>query len=164
MATIFELSDRLREFQRFAEECEDLDEDSIRDTLESLEGELEDKLKDYAAVIKNLESDVEGMKKAEKNIATRRQAIENNIARMKSVMASCMESEEMDQIEDSRFRIGFRKNPVSVEILDVNRLPEFAFIPQDPAVDKRLLLELLRDGEKVAGARLVDDKRTFYIK
>lgn len=164
MASIFQLNAKMLEFQKLIE-TEDLDEDTIRDTMESIEGEIEEKLKDYAAVVINLESDVAGMKSAEKNIAERRKSLENNIARMKSIMDQTMKYSGLEKIDDDpRFKIGYRKCPASVEILNEDELPDMVFVPQDPTVDKKLLLQLLKDGQKIDGARLVDDKKNFFIK
>ena len=165
MASIFKLNEQLIAFQNMiAESGEDLDEQALRDTLEGLEGSIENKLKDYAAVVKNLEGDVAGMKAAEKDISTRRKSTENAIERMKSVMAQTMQLSEIDKIEDPRFVLGFRKCAPSAEIVDEEALPDMVFVPQDPRVDKKLLLELLKDGQEIDGARLVTDKKNFYVK
>lgn len=166
MASIFQLNQKMVDFQRMIEEHgAELDEQAIADTLESLEGEITEKLKDYAAVIKNLESDVVGMKAAEKDIATRRKYLENTIERMKSVVDLSMNAHQIERIDDDpRFKIGYRKCAPSVEIVNEDELPDHVFVPQDPAIDKKLLLQLLKDGEKVPGARLVTDKRNFFIK
>lgn len=164
MASIFDLNRKMQEFQRTMAEEGELPEDVIRDTLESLEGEITDKLKDYAAVIKNLQSDVEGMKKVERTIADRRKMIENRIDQMRQVMDETMQANELEEIDDWRFKIGYRKNPPAAEIVDEDELPDYLFVPQNPTVDKRTLLQLLKDGETIPGARLVTDKRSFYIK
>lgn len=166
MASIFQLTGKLAEFQKMIEQHGDeLGEEVIRDTLESMEGEITDKLKDYAAVIKNLESDVAGMKAVEKNIAERRKSLESSIDRMRRVMDMTMQYAELDSIDDDpRFKIGYRKCPPSVEIVNEDELPEYVYVPQDPALDRKLVLQLLKDGEAVPGARLVTDKRNFFIK
>lgn len=165
MASIFKLNEQLIEFQNLiAEAGDDLDEQTIRDTLEGLEGTIEDKLKDYAAVLKNLESDVAGMKAAEAEINKRRKVIVNNIERMKTVMEQTMLLTDIAKIEDPRFIIGFRQCPASAEILSEDELPDMVFTPQDPKIDKGLLLQLLKDGQEVPGARLVTDKKNFYVK
>ena len=165
MASIFQLSDQLKEFQALiAEEGDQLDEQTIRDTLEGLEGTIEEKLKAYAAVVKNMESDVTGVKAAEKDIATRRKSAENAIDRMRGVMDQVMTFMEIDVIDDPRFKIGYRKCPASAEIFDEDALPDYLFVPQDPRIDKATLLQMLKDGQVIDGARLVTDKSNFYIK
>lgn len=165
MANIYQINDRLREFQRFIEDAgEDLDEQTIRDTLESLEGELEEKLKGYAAVIKNIESDIEGMKAAERNIQARRKFAERQVEKLKGVVDDTMKFHQIDKIPAPEFVIGYRKCPPSLEVVDEDSVPEAYWIPQDPKLDRATALELLKEGEELPGLRLVTDKRNFYIK
>lgn len=164
MANIYQLTDELLDFQRMIEGADDIPEEAIRDTLEGLVGTIEEKLRGYGAVIKNLESDVEGMKHAEKSINDRRKVLENKIERLRGVVEMAMNAAEIEQVKAPDLLIGYRKCAPSAEVIDEEALPDYVFVPQDPKLDKRLLLQLLKDGEPVEGARLVTDKKHFYIK
>lgn len=166
MASIFEISERWLGFQRFIEstDAEDLPEQAIRDTFDGIEGEIREKIKDYAAVIKNLEAEIPAMEEAEANIKARRDALTNKVENMKSVADQVMKMAEIDKIDDPRFRIGYRKCPPSADIVDEDALPDYVYVPQDPKLDKRLVLQLLKDGQEVPGAVLVEDKKNFFIK
>ncbi len=118
MANIYEINDRFIGFQRMIEEAGDeLDEQTIADTLESLEGEVTDKLKGYAAVLKNIEGDIEGMKAAEKAIANRRKFAENKVAKLQSVIDQTM--------------VLHRKNP------DAGVCDRLSEVPAEPADRRR---------------------------
>lgn len=165
MANIYDINERFLQFQRFVEEAgEELDEQTIRDTFESLEGEVSEKLTGYAAVIKNMESDVDGMKKAEKAIQERRKFAENKIQRLTNVVDETMKFHEIDKIPTPEFVIGYRKCPPSLEVVDEDEIPEQFWIPQDPKLDRSAALTLLKEGATVEGCRLVTDKKNFYIK
>ena len=82
MTTIYTLTGDLLAIQRMIEDgCDGLD-----DTLESIELAVADKLEGYAMVIKNIQSDIDGLKAEEKRLSDRRKAMENNVERMKQAM------------------------------------------------------------------------------
>lgn len=165
MATIHQLNENWRDFQRMIEEGEDeLPPEAIADTFEAMEGEIEEKLKDAAAVVKNIESDIDGMKKAEKAIQARRKYAERQIERLRDLIDSTMRFREIEKITDPRFALGFRKCPASVMVDNEDEIPETYWIPQDPTLDKKLALEQLKEGHEVPGLRLIDDRKSFYIK
>ena len=164
MANIFELNAQMAEFQRLIAESDDLPEEVIRDTLEGLEGEIDEKIRGYAAVIKNIEGEIAAMKAAEKDIADRRKVLENKISRMKDVVDETMRAQGIDQINDPRFQIGYRRCPASVGVLNEEEIPDYLWVPQDPRLDKKAALELLKEGQELPGLQLIEDKRNFFIK
>ena len=56
MATLYELTDRYKQLLTLAEE---LDEDVFKDTLESMDDEIETKADSYAIIDKKLQADEE---------------------------------------------------------------------------------------------------------
>ena len=60
--TLYELTGQFLEVNEMAENGE-IDEETMQDTLESIECEIEVKAENYAKVIRNLESDMESLKK-----------------------------------------------------------------------------------------------------
>lgn len=123
MATLYELTGNFLEIQRMIEDGIDLG-----DTLESIELEIADKLEGYAMVIKNIQSDIDGLKAEEKRLAERRKSMESNIQRMKDVMSSTLELVEEDKkgvkrVKTDKFTFSFRKSS-SVVVDDTLKLPE----------------------------------------
>ena len=59
------------------------DEQVIFDTLESIEGEIEDKADNYAKMIRNLQASVDVLKAEEERLYQRRKSTENHIQRLK---------------------------------------------------------------------------------
>lgn len=166
MANIYDINERYLQFQRFIEEADEgeIDEQTIADTLEALEGELTEKLIGYAAVTKNLESDIDGMKAAEKAIAARRKALESKVEKMRGVMDQTMQLHGFENIPTPEFVIGYRKCPPSVEVVNEDEIPATYWIPQDPKLDKAAALSLLKEGVEIPGLRLVTEKKNFFIK
>ena len=68
MANIYEIASDWFRVQDMMEDPE-LDPQTLADTLEAIEGELEVKAENYAKVMKNLEGDIAAIKEYEGNLA-----------------------------------------------------------------------------------------------
>jgi len=140
---------------------EEMDEGETRDgiaLLEQLETSLHEKLLACARVLKSLEADTDAIKAEEQRLAKRRKAIENNAARLKEYMQSNMESAGLEKASDAVFTVAMQNNPPSVRVLNEKRIPSLYFIPQEPKLDKRSLLNAIKAGEQVDGAELQQTK------
>lgn len=159
--TLYELSDQ---FQLAAQKLADLDldEETIADTLEGLQGELEVKATNVAMFARNLESMAEQIKLAEAAMSARRKAIENRAQRVKDYLKLNMERTGIQKIESPYFNISIRDNPPSVVIDAASQIPEdYMRQPElPPAVpDKKLIAQAIKDGYTVPGCHLESSKR-----
>lgn len=92
-----------------------------------------------------------------KRLLKRKQALENNVQKLKTYLQTEMERMEIRKINSTLFTIQIQKNPVSVEIVDDSLLQAF-FLLQEPKIDKKRIAEILKSGEEVKGARLVESE------
>ncbi len=149
--------------------------DAIADTLEGIEGELQDKAVNVVQYMRNLETTAAAIKDAEGKMRLRRQALENHAARLKSYVHDSMKATGVTKIECPYFSLAVQKNPGSVET-DARQLPAkfVSVLVEMPGEDfYRLQEELsnhtvkelkprkteikaaIKGGEAVPGARLV---------
>lgn len=135
----------------------DLDDQTIADTLEGLQGEMEVKAINVAMFARNLEATSEQIKLAESQMSARRTAIENRAKRIRDYLKMNMERTGITKIESPYFKIAIRDNPPAVVIDAASQIPD-AFMRQPeppPAVpDKKLIAEALKAGNAVAGCHL----------
>lgn len=151
MATLYELNGALLQLQRMIEDgAEGLD-----DTLESIELAVGEKLEGYAMVIKNIESDIEGLKAEEKRLAERRKTMENSVTRMKQSMADALLTVEGNRLKTDKFTFSFRKS-TSVQIEDENLIPA-EFVKVTKTISRSELAKRLKD-EDVPGASLIENQ------
>lgn len=68
MSSIYELTGEYLELMNMLED-EEVDEQTIIDTLEALDGEIENKADNYAKIIRSLESDIDGISKENNRLA-----------------------------------------------------------------------------------------------
>ena len=91
MSTLYELTNDYMNLLELAEDP-DIDEQAFMDTLEGIEGALEDKAEGYAKVIRTLEGDAAACDAESKRLRNKKQAIERNIDRMKAALQMAMEA------------------------------------------------------------------------
>jgi hypothetical protein len=156
MTTLYELA---AQYKADLEKLSDLDlpEETVRDTLEGMTGDLETKAQNVAAFIRNLETTAEAIKQAEADMAKRRKAIEARTERLKTYTLEAMTANGIERIVSPYFALTVAKNPPSVDIYDIKQVPE-QFMrqpePPPPSPDKKTIMAKLKEGEEIAGCRL----------
>ena len=161
MPALYELS---RDYRDAADKLADLDlpPEVIEDTLESLSGDLEVKATNVAMFFRNLESTAAAIKEAEAQMAARRKALENRVARMKDYLLANMIVAGVQKIECPYFKLSVRDNPPAVEVYEPGLIPaEFMkqAPPPPPAVDKAAIAAALKAGQEVPGCKLSRGQR-----
>ncbi|WP_096224866.1 siphovirus Gp157 family protein [Geobacillus sp. FJAT-46040] len=152
---LYELTEN---YAKLLEMAEEMDTDAIVDTLEALQEAIEDKAENIAKLIRNLEADVKVIRDEEKRLAERRQVIENKVERLKSYLQEQLEIAGIEKVKRPTITVSIRKNPPSVDVIDETLIPADFLIPQPAKVDKRAILERLKNGEHVPGAALKQTK------
>lgn len=140
----------------------DLDEQTIADTLESMEGDIQVKAKNVAFVIRNCEALASQIKDAEEKMAARRKAIENRADRIKNYLKANMERCGMSQIECPEFKLAIRNNPPSVVIDAEGQIPCDMYVYPEappPRPDKKAIAAAIKSGMEVSGAHLEQSTR-----
>ena len=124
MATIFEIKDRIRYFYDFISDPEsEYDEQIFKDTLESLDGELEDKLEAYMRVIIQLESDAEGIKGQIDRLQKQYNACMNPANRMRQTMLQVMQELKKPKVQTEHFKLAVQKNGGQLPLKITGKVP-----------------------------------------
>lgn len=163
MTTLYELTAEYQEALSVLVES-DMDAQAITDTLEGLQGAIEDKGRNVTAFFLGLEGDVEAMKVAEKRIATRRKSLENFIEKMKDYLRNGMASAGIEKISCPEFSVSCGKPSVVLEIVDKELIPDEYWKPQPPKMDSTAIKNDLKAGKNINGAKLVEGKRKLTIR
>ena len=153
MATLYELTGEYQRLYEMAEECE-LELDDLKDTLESLDGEFEDKAVGYAQVMKEFDGQIAAIKAEVDRLNERMNSLKNNKDRMKQALEEAMISTGNEKFKTDLFSFNIQNNPTTVSI-DVNaKIPEKYYIAQEPKLDKKSLIKDIKDGAVVEGVSL----------
>ena len=134
---------------------DDIDADAFFDTMEGIEGAIEDKANGYVSVIKRLENDIDFLK-AQKNAFTEKiKAKENSIKRMKDNLYESMRATGKLKFKTSYWSF-YTATTQSVQ-LDTDKVPERFLRYKDPEVDKAAIKEALKNGENLTGIAHLED-------
>ena len=140
----------------------DMPPEVIADTLEGLDGDLEEKCTNVALFVRNLEATAESIKAAEKQMAERRKAIEAKAESVRRYLKDNMQRTGITKIESPYFALALKKNPPSVVIDDPAAIPsDYMVTPPapPPSPDKALIKKAIQDGFIVPGAHLEQGER-----
>lgn len=147
MASIYELTGAFEKLWELMEEGL-LDDEALIGAFETSAEDLAIKLEGYCKFIKNLESDIAGLKAEEERLAARRKTMENTVKRSKAAMEMAMQKAGYKKLACGSFTCSMQLNNPSVVIDEqyVENIPEKYLIPQEPKIDKKLMLEDLKAG------------------
>lgn len=161
MPHLYEIVRHRAEFERLAEQG-DLDPQLILDTLESLDGELNDKAVSVAQFSRNIEATAAAVREAGKAMLERAARLEKRAESIRTYLLLQMEFAGVSKIESPWFVVQVKRNPPAVVIDDEHAVPDsYKVTPEPPAPrpDKKAIAAALKAGEDVPGARLVQSDR-----
>ena len=150
MATLYELTD---EYRQLLEMLEDPDEDPevIRDTMEGISGELEDKAEGYGRVIRQLAAESAALKEEEERLAKKRKAADGAAKRLKEALFIAMKETGKTKFKTPLFSFTIQKNPPSVKIPeDLKKIPTQYHVSVPDKIDKKMILKDAQAGIDVS--------------
>lgn len=156
MASIYEITNQFP-FLKTLEETGEVDSEAIKEALEVAREDLAYKLEDYCKVIKNFESEINGLKSEEERLKARRQVKENAIKNMKEAMRQALMT-ALDGSGDNKMTCGtficaIQKNPESV-VMDepyIENLPDEYLKFKEPEIDRAKIKEAIKAGKNLDG-------------
>jgi hypothetical protein len=165
MATLYELTDDYLTLLEMAEDP-DMDEQAFVDTLDGIDGALEDKAEGYAKVIRTLEGDAAACDAESKRLRNKKQTIENNIRRMKQALQITMEVTGKTKFKTALFSFNIQKNTPSV-VMDeqyIENIPERFLVRKDPEINRKAIKDAITAGEDLEGLAHLEQTESLRIK
>lgn len=154
MSTLYELSEQARQIRDMLLDS-GMDDDTIADTLEA-ETDIVEKIQGYVYVIKEIEAMAAAAKVEAQRMAERSKTLEARARRVKDTLKEGMQHAGINKREYPEFTVRVQNNPPSVDVLDESAVPSLFFtLPEIvPRLDRKALLEALKEGTKVSGAQI----------
>lgn len=155
MASLYELTGAVQTLWNLMEEGE-LDDEMLIDAMENSQEDLNIKLESYCKWIRNMESDVEGLKAEEDRLHARRKMLEHTVDKAKLAMKLAMETAGEKKVKGDLFTISLQASAPSVvmDCQDIELVPEEYLRYKDPDIDRKKLKEVLQGDDKKAIERL----------
>lgn len=161
MRPLYEIVKYKEELEALAE-SDDIPAETIANTLEAIEGELEEKAVNVAAFTRNLDASAKAIREAAAGMLERAERLERRAESIRAYLLFNMQAAGISKIECPFFKIAVRKNPPAVMIDNSEILPE-RFLVQPPTPpprpDKIAIRDALKAGEPVPGAHLMQTER-----
>lgn len=168
MKSLFELTGDYRLFSENLETyCDmiasgDLPEDAVWDSLESLEGEISEKVDSIACIYKEMMYEAAMLKAESDRLRERLKAKEAAAERLKEYISASMQAMGMSKIETARNKLSFRKS-TKVEIADENTFIQWAqeYNPDlltyhTPEPNKTIIKKIIQGGHPIEGCRVAE--------
>lgn len=127
------------------------------EAVDTLDTAFEDKAEAYAVTIKNLLAEAAALKNERDNMKAREDAAKRRAEVLKKHLADSMTAVGKDKIETAKAALSFRRSK-QVSIVNDELVPDdLCVVKIDRKPDKTAIGKLLKSGETVPGAELVEN-------
>ena len=142
---------------------EDVDEQMVLDTLESIEGDIEDKADNYAKIIRELETRSKARKEEAQRLTESAKVFENRIKALKSNLFNAMKETGKTKFATNLFSFNIAKNGGKQPLTIDGEVPaEYTRTITENDTDK--IRQALENGEKLTFAHLEERGESLRIK
>lgn len=154
MSSIYNITSDFLQLLEMAQD-EEVDQETLKDTLESVQMEFDDKADAYANIMTALSADSNGIEAEIDRLKARKDAIDKNIDNMKRVLEEAMTAVGRPKIKTPTHTFYIGKNAPSVNIIDDSAIPKEFLIPQPDKVDRNEIKKYLKENGNSSWAELV---------
>lgn len=149
--------------RRLREELPDIDDETLIDTLEgatNLHGAIAEVVR--SALID--EAFMSALRGRIPELEARMDRFEFSASRKRLVAQEAMEDADLPKILEPDFTLSLRTNPPSVVVTCEEEIPGDYKVAQPPKLDRRRLLEDLKNGRQVPGATLSNSTISLAVR
>ena len=144
--TLYELTGAWKTLLEMAEDPEE-DPQAIADTMDSLQGDIEDKADGYGKVMSSLRSDAAAIDEEIRRLQKRKATILGNLDTCNGRFKAALEEMGLKKIKTDLFSFSIQKNPASVVIDKEGEIPVDFFVMQSPKINKEKIKQALKAGD-----------------
>lgn len=165
MTTLYTIAEQFKELAALAETADEDLAVALRDTMEGIEGEFQEKGKAIAMITLNIDGDLEAIQSQIDRLTERKRIINNRKESLKEYLRSNMDAAGITKITHPLFTITCGKGRPIVVIDDEKAIPDdFVNVKVTSAPDKAAIAKALKDGQDVPGAHSEIGKSSISIK
>ena len=137
---------------------ENTDMEMLGAALKNVDDALETKAENYAKIIKQIEGDIDTVKKEKDRLASKQSTMESNVRWLKMNLQSAMELQDKRKFKTDLFSFNIQKNPKSVQVTCDPQLLDERFQSIKVDANKQAIKEALEAGETIEGATIVQSE------
>ena len=163
--TLMDLTNDFRQIMEMMDDPE-LDPQTLKDTMEGIEGAFEDKFDGYAAVLRQISGYVKTLEEEKKRLDDRIKVFQNNMSRMKEIMLFAMNATGKTKFKTAQNSFWTQKTTESVVIdaENVDSIPEEFLRFKAPEPDKTKIKEAIKAGVPMDGIAHLEQGETVRMK
>lgn len=165
MPNIYEIKNEFNTLWSILED-ELVDDEALVGAWDTATEDLADKLENCCKYIKNEEAVIAGLKEEEERLNARRKAKENAIKRLKQLMQDAMNAAGEKKLPCGTFTVSIQNNAPSV-VMDeqyIENVPAEFLRLREPEVDKKKILEALKEGKDLDGLAHLQQTSSLRIR
>jgi cell division septum initiation protein DivIVA len=166
--SLYQLTNEFTEIVNQLEELE-LDQDTFRDTLDSLQAPIEEKVENIVKYMKTLEALADAKKLEAKRLSESASSDLKKVEYFKNYMADNLKKANIKEMQAGVFSLKFRKGAEAIKV-DETKTPSVdeaphLYLHQEPKfIGKTDLKKLIKDGQVIPGVWLVRNEDSLTIK
>jgi hypothetical protein len=158
---LFEIVHQFKELESLTD-SDDLAPEFVRDTLDGLTGDFEEKAVAVAKFILSLEANSKAIEEAAEAMSLRALRMKKRADSVRAYLLFNLQALDRMKISTAEINIARRNNPVAVQVSDERTVPK-DYWRQPPApppqLDKKLIKEKLQAGVEIPGCYLEAGER-----
>lgn len=165
MSRLYELTEQFKDLAILADGADEDLAVAVRDTMEAIEGEFQEKGKAIAMIALNMDGDLEAIQSQIDRLTERKRTINNRKESLKSYLRENMDAAGITKIVHPLFTITCGKGKPSVVIDDEKSIPDdYMNVKTSMAPDKVAIAAAIKAGIDVPGAHSEIGKSSISIK
>ena len=146
-------------------DMDDLDPDTLADTLDGMLVEFEEKGVAIMALSANWQADINAVNSEIERLTGIKKSMTAKTDKLKDYLRFNMEQSGVSKISSELFTASLRKPSDIVSIIDMDMLPdEFVSIKTSIQADKVAIKKALKEGVDIPGAKLEKGKSSLLLK
>lgn len=154
---IYEINEKIQELQN-----KDIEPELLKDTLESLQLELNIKLDSIASWIESNKMQIEWCKKKKLDFANKQKTLENQNERLNEFLTYQLKLQNTTNLKTDNHVLHLRNFKQRVCVPDVQQIPiDYVIIKETRTADKTKLYQDLKNGKQIIGASLEENKKVL---
>ena len=121
---------------------------------------------DLINTILSKENEISELKSEEQKVSNKRKFLENQLNTFKNQIKNILEENGIEKIETEIGKIQVRKNPISIEVEDIEKVPdEYKVVKTVVSVDKKKVTDNFKaTGELIEGLKINTENTSLQVK
>lgn len=165
MTQLYALTAQFKELEAIAEGADEDLSVALRDTMQAIAGEFEDKGRAIATLVLNIGADVDALDAEIARLQERKRAVVNRQESLKDYLRENMDAAGIKKITHPLFSITCAPGRQVVVIDSESDIPdEYVSVKTEVKPDKVSILAALKEGVEIPGAHIELSKSSIRIK